>query len=83
MISRKEMKQSVADAINDGMAAQGITHIDLAIMIGKPRQTTHRVATGKGLPNLYTMYVIADVLETTIDEMIRYKSIGSGQSKNE
>lgn len=58
---------------------EGLSQEQLAEKIGVSRQAITKWETGKGLPDVENMVIIAEIFKTTLDELLRDSASGAGQ----
>lgn len=58
---------------------EGLSQEQLAEKIGVSRQAITKWETGKGLPDVENMVMIAEIFKTTLDELLRDSVSAAGQ----
>lgn len=60
---------------------EGLSQDQLAEKIGVSRQAITKWETGKGLPDVENMVIIAEIFKTTLDELLRDSAVGQEPKK--
>lgn len=60
---------------------EGLSQDQLAEKIGVSRQAITKWETGKGLPDVENMVIIAEIFKTTLDELLRDPAVGQEPKK--
>ncbi|MGA2898463.1 MAG: helix-turn-helix transcriptional regulator [Acidobacteriaceae bacterium] len=66
------MKSAIRNNIRELRAAQGMTQLDLAELIGVTRQTVNAIELDKYSPSLEVAFRIAQVFSVPLDRVFRY-----------
>lgn len=55
--------------------AHNMTQLDLAVPLNMSRQTVSTYETGVRVPDIYTLWAIADLFQISVDELIGRKAV--------
>ena len=73
VMDKQELLKSVGKRIQDIRVSKGLTQVDLVGKIDGDIDTTNisRIESGRTNPTIYTLYRIANALETNLDDLIK------------
>jgi len=60
----------ISDTITRALEAKGLSQADLSRLLDTTRSTVHAIVHGKRKPRLDTLTRIADVLDTSVSELL-------------
>ena len=63
-------ENKLGNRLKQHRTARKMTQIDLAKPLNMSRQTVSTYETGSRIPDIYTLWTIADIYEISIDELI-------------
>lgn len=67
---RADLKQQIGDAIRRARLSRGMTQQALADLVGVRGATISDIERGANMPDMETLWTIADILALTIDDLI-------------
>lgn len=72
-MDKQELLKSVGKRIQDIRVSKGLTQVDLVGKIDGDIDTTNisRIESGRTNPTIYTLYRIANALETKLEDLIK------------
>lgn len=75
-MDKHELLKSVGKRIQDIRVSKGLTQVDLVGKIDGDIDTTNisRIESGRTNPTIYTLYRIANALETNLDDLIKIEN---------
>jgi transcriptional regulator with XRE-family HTH domain len=75
-MDKQELLKSVGKRIQDIRVSKGLTQVDLVGKIDGDIDTTNisRIESGRTNPTIYTLYRIANALETNLDDLIKIEN---------
>jgi transcriptional regulator with XRE-family HTH domain len=75
-MDKQELLKSVGKRIQDIRVSKGLTQVDLVGKIDGDIDTTNisRIESGRTNPTIYTLYRIANALETKLDDLIKIEN---------
>ena len=73
VMDKQELLKSVGKRIQDIRVSKGLTQVDLVGKIDGDIDTTNisRIESGRTNPTIYTLYRIANALETKLEDLIK------------
>ena len=73
VMDKQELLKSVGKRIQDIRVSKGLTQVDLVGKIDGDIDTTNisRIESGRTNPTIYTLYRIANALETNLEDLIK------------
>jgi transcriptional regulator with XRE-family HTH domain len=76
VMDKQELLKSVGKRIQDIRVSKGLTQVDLVGKIDGDIDTTNisRIESGRTNPTIYTLYRIANALETNLDDLIKIEN---------
>jgi transcriptional regulator with XRE-family HTH domain len=76
VMDKQELLKSVGKRIQDIRVSKGLTQVDLVGKIDGDIDTTNisRIESGRTNPTIYTLYRIANALETKLDDLIKIEN---------
>lgn len=75
-MDKQELLKIVGKRIQDIRVSKGLTQVDLVGKIDGDIDTTNisRIESGRTNPTIYTLYRIANALETNLDDLIKIEN---------
>lgn len=74
ILDTKDVLRVFANELNDRMESKGVEARQLTLAIRTSYINVYSYRTGKSFPDLYTLFLIAERLECTVDELLGYRS---------
>jgi DNA-binding Xre family transcriptional regulator len=71
----KEMRNILSTEINARLSERGISYRELALYSRTSRNAVYQYIRGDSLPNLWTLSLMADYLNCTVNDLLRYGDV--------
>lgn len=81
MISKLALQKTFGLHVKKIREQKGLTQMEVSSRMNKDQQSLQRVESGNVSPSLFYLYLLADGLEITLNELLSFQTEGKKKSK--